>query len=142
MTPRQSRALARRIARRLFTNGAGQQAERLVLMVDGPPKRDLGGWCMRAAVDEIVGVLQRMPRTWATPGEKAEVAELSAVVAQQHTAGLRAIEDRRRMQERIDALTGALEMVRDADDDCGRDGLPTIPAPARARIDEVLGGKA
>lgn len=35
-------------------------------------------------------------------------------------------------------LYGALEMVRDADDDCKRDGLPTIPATARAKIDAAL----
>lgn len=31
-------------------------------------------------------------------------------------------------------LLEALEMVRDADDDCKRDGLPTIPTIARAKI--------
>lgn len=35
---------ARAIARDLFTNGAGTKADRLVLTIDGPPKRDLGGW--------------------------------------------------------------------------------------------------
>ena len=35
-------------------------------------------------------------------------------------------------------LYEALEMMRDADEDCKRDGLPTIPAPARARIDAAL----
>lgn len=37
-----------------------------------------------------------------------------------------------------DALIDALEMIRDADDDCARDGLPTIPAPARAKIDAAI----
>jgi hypothetical protein len=32
----------------------------------------------------------------------------------------------------------ALEMVRDADDDCKRDGLQTIPPFARAKIDAAL----
>ena len=32
----------------------------------------------------------------------------------------------------------ALEMVRDADEDCRRDGLATLPGPARARIDAAL----
>lgn len=32
----------------------------------------------------------------------------------------------------------ALIMVRDADDDCRQDGLPTIPAPARAKIDRAI----
>jgi hypothetical protein len=35
-------------------------------------------------------------------------------------------------------LLEALEMVRDADDDCKMDGLPTIPGPARARIDAAI----
>lgn len=35
-------------------------------------------------------------------------------------------------------LLGALEMVRDADDDCKRDGMPTIPTAARAKIDEAI----
>lgn len=38
----------------------------------------------------------------------------------------------------IEELSGALEMVRDADDDCRRDGLQTIPETARARIDAAL----
>jgi hypothetical protein len=35
-------------------------------------------------------------------------------------------------------LLDALEMVRDADDDCYKDGLPTIPKPARLKIDAAL----
>lgn len=35
-------------------------------------------------------------------------------------------------------LLEALVMVRDADDDCARDGLPTIPPAARARIDAAI----
>ena len=35
-------------------------------------------------------------------------------------------------------LLEALVMVRDADEDCKRDGLPTIPAPARAKIDAAI----
>jgi hypothetical protein len=36
------------------------------------------------------------------------------------------------------ACVEALEMVRDADDDCKRDGLQTIPPFARAKIDAAL----
>jgi hypothetical protein len=36
------------------------------------------------------------------------------------------------------ACAEALEMVRDADDDCKRDGLQTIPPVARAKIDAAL----
>lgn len=35
-------------------------------------------------------------------------------------------------------LLEALEMVRDADEDCRKDGLRTIPAAARARIEAAL----
>ena len=35
-------------------------------------------------------------------------------------------------------LLAALVMVRDADDDCRRDGLPTIPGPARGKIDAAI----
>lgn len=41
-------------------------------------------------------------------------------------------------EAREERLRGALEMVRDADDDCARDGLARIPGPARARIDAAL----
>ena len=35
-------------------------------------------------------------------------------------------------------LLAALEMVRDADEDCRRDGLPQIPLMVRAAIDAAL----
>ena len=35
-------------------------------------------------------------------------------------------------------LLAALGMVRDADDDCRRDSLPTMPAAARAKIDAAI----
>lgn len=35
-------------------------------------------------------------------------------------------------------MLAALEMVRDADDDCRLDGLPTIPIFARAKIDAAI----
>ena len=35
-------------------------------------------------------------------------------------------------------LQQVLEMVRDADEDCKRDGLQTIPPIARAKIDAAL----
>lgn len=35
-------------------------------------------------------------------------------------------------------LLEALEMVRDADEDCKSDGLPTIPDIARAKIDRAI----
>jgi hypothetical protein len=41
----------------------------------------------------------------------------------------------------IERLREALVMVRDADNDCHKDGLPTIPPMARAKIDKALGEK-
>lgn len=45
-------------------------------------------------------------------------------------------------QERIrraaPALLEALEMVRDADDDCHRDDLPWLPPAARSAIDAAI----
>ena len=38
---------------KLFTNGQGEKADRLVLADDGPPKKDLGGWCRGAIVNRI-----------------------------------------------------------------------------------------
>ncbi len=54
MTPDETRRIGERIADRLFTNGQGKRAGRLVLTVDGPPKLDLGGWCRAAVIDQIV----------------------------------------------------------------------------------------
>ena len=48
------RDLAERIARRLFTNGSAERAQRLVLTIDSPVSRNLGGLGERAAVDQIL----------------------------------------------------------------------------------------
>lgn len=42
----------------------------------------------------------------------------------------------------IEALREALQMVADADDDCHRDGLQTIPPAAREAINRALGKEA
>lgn len=51
--------LARQIAMDLFTNGQGQHADRLVLVIDGPLRQDLGGLGERAVVDRIQMALMR-----------------------------------------------------------------------------------
>ena len=53
MTKTQVRATAKKIAHDLFTNGQGEHADRLVLTVDGPPTRDLGGLAERVVSDRI-----------------------------------------------------------------------------------------
>lgn len=55
----EAQRLAERIAIRLFTNGAGAVADRLVLTIDTPAKRDLGGWCFGAVVDQVRDAILR-----------------------------------------------------------------------------------
>ncbi len=45
---------------------------------------------------------------------------------------------RNELREQRKKLYGVLEMVRDADEDCHKDGLTTIPPVARHRIDMAL----
>lgn len=45
----------------LFVNGSGEEAQRLVLTVDTPMRRDLGGWGRLPARDAILRVLGRRP---------------------------------------------------------------------------------
>ena len=63
------------IVNRLFTNGADEQADRLVLMQDGPPKYDLGGWSKHAVATQIRAALasvdQRQEPTVPVDGEEA-----------------------------------------------------------------------
>jgi hypothetical protein len=47
----EARKVAERITNKLFVNGEGQKAERLVLELPG--KRDGGGWCWSAVCDVI-----------------------------------------------------------------------------------------
>ena len=46
----------------LFTNGQGERADRLVLVIDnGRPPRDIGGWGRGAMHDRILKHLTRRP---------------------------------------------------------------------------------
>lgn len=62
------------------------------------------------------------------------------IIADVHANPLEA--NNRRANTRLIAaapdLLEALVMVRDADDDCRRDGLPTIPYAARKKIDAAI----
>ena len=52
------RALATFFARELFTNGAREKADRLVLF-DTADGRDLGSWSQHAVEELVVGILVR-----------------------------------------------------------------------------------
>lgn len=64
-------SLATKIAEELFINGSRERAQRLVLTVDTPSPRNLGGWSQRAAADLIAGVL-RKHRVGASPAAPQE----------------------------------------------------------------------
>lgn len=52
-----ARTLAARLVEALFTNGAGQRADRLVL-VHGADERDLGGWGRGPITDRLAEALE------------------------------------------------------------------------------------
>lgn len=60
------RARLTQIVDDLFVNSFGERADRLVLTIDGPPRRDLGGWCRQAIVDRLVALLVPEDREEAT----------------------------------------------------------------------------
>ena len=65
--------------------------------------------------------------------------QLANMLAECKTVGCYpAAEELRRLHEVNAELLGALEMVRDADEDRKKDGLPTIPPMPRARIDAAI----
>lgn len=59
---RRIRALAKRVARDLFRNGAGEHAARLVLTSEDG--RELGGWCRKAVEDRLATALRRAVGIW------------------------------------------------------------------------------
>lgn len=58
MNERQMRELAETIADDLFINGAGDEADRLVLTIDKPTERNLGGWSRRAVTERVIKALR------------------------------------------------------------------------------------
>jgi hypothetical protein len=55
----QARKLAQQIVDDIFVNGQGDEAQRLVLTIDSPSKRDLGGWSKECLADRIARLLER-----------------------------------------------------------------------------------
>lgn len=74
-----TRDMAERIARRLFTNGQKERADRLLLVRDVPsfsaPFTDLGGLCFAAAVDWIEDELRHGDRYAREEFEQARAEE-------------------------------------------------------------------
>lgn len=50
--------LAREIASDLFVNGHGERCQRLVMTIDGPPARNLGGWSESAVAFRVERMLR------------------------------------------------------------------------------------
>lgn len=62
MDKREVNKVASAIVKRLFTNGSGEKADRLVLTKDGVNNdRDLGGWSQQGALSQIINVLLTPP---------------------------------------------------------------------------------
>lgn len=80
------RQLAERVAAALFVNGSGERAERLVLTIDGPPKRDLGGLSQLGATNSIERVLAGEARSDASPPLSVHLDPEQDVVKQVHLA--------------------------------------------------------
>lgn len=68
LTPGQLNAVARAVAGRLFENGFGDKAERLVLWRDSDSK-NLGGWCRGAVEDHIGNALKAAIQTRELPNQ-------------------------------------------------------------------------
>ena len=51
-----------RLVEELFTTGRGERADRLVLMVDSAPARNLGGWSRAAVADRLRSTLVELVR--------------------------------------------------------------------------------
>jgi len=56
--------VAQLLVQELFQNGNGEEAARLVLTVDTPAHRDLGGWSRLAAQNRIADILRDVYAGW------------------------------------------------------------------------------
>ena len=83
-----------------------------------------------AAIEEASGAVRRrvIANAQASRDRLKEIAQRESLAAAEMHRRARAYPE----------LLAALEMVRDADDDCRRDNLPTIPPMARAKIDAAI----
>jgi hypothetical protein len=83
---------------------------------------------LRGKIDRLMGVIMGHEERRAVESERI--------------AAIKTVRDESEANARLIAaapdLLAALVMVRDADEDCHRDGLPTIPGPARGKIDAAI----
>jgi len=56
--------VAQLLVQELFQNGSGEEAARLVLTIDTPVHRDLGGWSRLAAQNRITDILREVYANW------------------------------------------------------------------------------
>ncbi|MGE3278055.1 MAG: hypothetical protein AB7O67_23330 [Vicinamibacterales bacterium] len=82
--PSEAERIADAVVSRLFVNGMGEQADRLVLTVDRP-YRDLGGWCRGAVRDVVIDALRSpSPALDVAPGDgKRPSGKLSCCSSQE-----------------------------------------------------------
>lgn len=113
------------------------------ILIQGKPQPNTlaANRIMAEALHEIISLRARIHETDAL----RESRDLSATFPDVVASWLRTKEmnppdmrQRGQIADIIDRLWLALMMVRDADEDCKRDGLPTIPPVARSRIDTAL----
>lgn len=98
---------------------------------------------VKAQRDSLENEIEGWRNKWECAIEMAARAEVQRDSLKEELRDARLIwakyEDRYfEAREQRDKLAEALEMVRDADDDCYKDGLPTIPPVARHEIDQSL----
>jgi len=108
-----ARKLAQLIANRLFTNGMGEEAHRLVLELTG--KRDGGGWCKQAVVDQIEDALQAQ-----LSDQRTTIERLERELRQERDASARKYSDYRteaakeydRYEAQVDELQATVGQLR------------------------------
>lgn len=76
LTKKQIDSLAKKIATNLFTNGAGQKAERLLLWCD-TDKSDLGGWGFNSVLFEVATEIHMALRGQSVKGAKKAAANVT-----------------------------------------------------------------
>jgi hypothetical protein len=101
------REVAEKIARRLFVNGHGQHAKRLVLELPGD--RDGGGWAESAVADQVEKILEE----YASGGEAVALLSRKNRVGAQLVKGLKEFLSKVKSGEPITVTRVEQEMTPD-----------------------------